>query len=178
MPGAGKSTAAKALVEKGWKRIVMGDVIRLETVKRGLEPDAKNTGLVMKELREKMGPAAVAELCMAAIEREGSGRVVVDGIRSMAEVHTFRKKAEVLLVAVEASQARRYKLLKERHRKDDPLTESMFLERDRRELAVGIGDAIALADKTISNQHKTPGSLAAEIEKIVGSWEKSGTDRA
>ncbi|WP_410968165.1 hypothetical protein, partial [Salmonella sp. SAL04281] len=82
----------------------------------------------MKELREKLGPSAVAELCIAEIEREGKSRIVVDGVRSMAEVDTFRKKAEVLLVAVHASQARRYELLKERGRKDDPLTESMFLE--------------------------------------------------
>ena len=44
MPGAGKSTAAKALVTSGWKRIVMGDVIREEVKRRGLVPDSKNTG--------------------------------------------------------------------------------------------------------------------------------------
>ena len=172
MPGAGKSTAAKALVEAGWKRVVMGDIIRGETIKRGLEPNSKNTGAVMKELREKGGQAAVAELCLSEIKKAGDKKTVVDGIRSTAEVELFKKEAEVLLVAVHASQKRRYELLKERGRSDDPLTEEMFLERDRRELAVGIGEAIALADEMISNQHKTPESLASEIEKVVKRWEK------
>lgn len=173
MPGAGKSTAAKALVQRGWKRVVMGDVIRAETVRRGLEPDAKNTGAVMKELREKNGPSAVAELCLAEIEKAGKSRVVVDGIRSMAEVDAFRKKADLLLVGVHASRARRFELLKERGRSDDPLTEEMFLQRDRRELGVGIGEAIALADEVISNQHRTSENLATEIEKIVERWERN-----
>jgi dephospho-CoA kinase len=172
MPGAGKSTAAKALVAEGWKRVVMGDIIRGETVKRGLEPNSKNTGAVMKDLRAKLGPAAVAELCLSEIKKTGNKKMVVDGIRSIAEVEHFRKEADVLLVAVHASQYRRYGLLKERGRSDDPLTEVMFLERDRRELEVGIGEAIALADEMISNQHKTPESLASEIQKVVERWEK------
>ena len=173
MPGAGKSTAAKALVAKGWKRVVMGDVIREETKRRGLEPDSKNTGEVMKQLRKEHGESAVADLCMAAIERTGSDRVVVDGIRSISEVETFRKKAEVVLVAVHASPERRFKLLRERGRSDDPMSREMFLERDQRELGVGIGNAIALADEVISNEHATPDRLAEEMAKVVDRWVKT-----
>jgi dephospho-CoA kinase len=171
MPGAGKSTAAQALVQKGWKRVVMGDVIRKEAKRRSLEPDSKNTGDVMRLLRKEHGEAAVADLCLKEIEKMGAKKVVVDGIRSMAEVAEFRKKAEVLLVAVHASPTRRFELLKERGRKDDPLTHEMFVERDRRELGVGIAEAIALADETISNQHTTPDRLAAEMARVVGRWE-------
>lgn len=175
MPGAGKSTAAQALVKKGWTRVVMGDVIRAETKRRGLDPTAKNTGEVMKLLRRERGDAAVADLCLETIAALKAEDVVVDGIRSMAEVEAFRKKAEVILVAVDASPARRFELLRERGRSDDPLTLEMFLERDRRELEVGIGRAIALADETISNQHATPEKLAAEIEKVVERWAKNAT---
>ena len=55
MPGAGKSTAAEALVKEGCTRVVMGDVIRAESKRRGLEPDARNTGEVMKLLRREKG---------------------------------------------------------------------------------------------------------------------------
>jgi dephospho-CoA kinase len=175
MPGAGKSTAAQALVKLGWTRVVMGDVIRAETERRGLEPDAKNTGEVMKLLRKEKGESAVADLCLETIAKTKADRVVVDGIRSMAEVETFRKNAAVLLVAVDASPGRRFELLKERGRKDDPLTYVMFLERDKRELGVGIGRAIALADETVSNQHTTPGKLATEIAEVVGRWERNVT---
>ncbi len=172
MPGAGKSTAAKALVKGGWERIVMGDVIRAETKRRGLEPDAKNTGEVMKSLRSERGEAAVAELSLETITKSGAERVVVDGIRSVAEVEAFRKKAEVLLVAVEASPSRRFELLRERGRRDDPLTREMFEERDLRELGVGIGEAIALADASISNESTTPEKLEGEMLKVVSGWVK------
>jgi dephospho-CoA kinase len=171
MPGAGKSTAARALADRGWKSVVMGDVIRAETKRRGLEPGAKNTGEVMKLLRKERGEAAVAELCLETIEKSGADRVVVDGIRSMAEVDAFRKKAKVLLVAVDASPDRRFELLKVRGRSDDPHTEDMFVARDQRELGVGIGESIALADETLSNQHTTPEELAAEMVRIVDQWD-------
>ena len=173
MPGAGKSTAAQGLVAKGWKLTVMGDVIREETKRRGLEPDEKNTGEVMKMLRKQHGEAAVAELCMKTMAEAGSDLVVVDGVRSMAEMETFRKTAKALLIAVHASPERRYALLKERRRKDDPLSYETFLKRDERELEIGIGRAIALADEVVSNQRSTPDSLAAQVLAIVESWTKS-----
>jgi dephospho-CoA kinase len=172
MPGAGKSTAAQALVRSGWKRVVMGDVIRAETKRRGLEPNAKNTGEVMKELRAEHGEAAVADLCLQEIARLGADRVVVDGIRSVAEVDAFRRRAEVMLIAVDASPARRYELLKERGRSDDPLTREMFDERDMRELGVGIGEAISLADATVSNERATTEQLEGEMAAAVDRWMK------
>lgn len=170
MPGAGKSTAAEALVSKGWKRVVMGDVVRAETKRRGMEPDSKNTGEVMKALRNERGEAAVAELCLETIRRMGSEKVVVDGIRSMPEVEAFRKSAKVILVAVHASPGRRLALLKERGRRDDPDSLDMFLARDRRELEVGIGKAIALADEVVSNEHSTPEGLSKDIVAVVRRW--------
>lgn len=170
MPGAGKSTAAQALFKEGWKRVVMGDVIREETKRRGLEPDAKNTGEVMKRLRSERGEAAVADLCLQAIAKAGAEKVVVDGIRSVAEVEAFRRKADVMLVAIDASPSRRFELLRERGRSDDPLTREMFEERDLRELGVGIGEAIALADVTISNERTTPEKLEREMLKVVTRW--------
>lgn len=176
MPGAGKSTATIGLVEKGWNLVVMGDVIREETRRRGLEPNATNTGEVMRLLRKERGQAAVADLCLEAIKESGASKVVVDGIRSMVEVETFRKEGPVLLVAILASPHRRFELLKERGRNDDPLTLEMFSERDRRELDVGIGDAIALADETVSNQRMTTGMLEAEVASLVERWESHVED--
>lgn len=173
MPGAGKSTAAQALVAAGWKRIVMGDVIRGETKRRGLEPDAKNTGDVMVQLRRERGDSAVADLCLEEIARRRLHRVVIDGIRSMAEVETFRRSAAVVLVAVHASPERRFALLRERGRRDDPLSKEMFLRRDQRELGVGIGNAIALADEVISNEHATPPKLSAEMVALVEHWARA-----
>ncbi|MDV3277206.1 MAG: AAA family ATPase [Nitrososphaerales archaeon] len=174
MPGAGKSTAAQALVGRGWKRVVMGDIIREETKRRGLVADEKNTGEVMKDLRRKRGEAAVAELCLELVERSKADRVVVDGIRSMAEVEVFRRSTEVLLLAVHASRKRRFALLKERRRSDDPQLYESFLKRDERELEVGISKAIALADEMISNEHTTPDKLSQTVVELVERWVEKG----
>jgi dephospho-CoA kinase len=170
MPGAGKSTAAEALVAKGWQRVVMGDVVREETRRRGLPEDAKHTGEVMRELRKQHGDAAVADLCLKSIRKSGFEKVVIDGIRSVAEVEAFRKAADVLLIAIQASESRRFSLLKGRGRGDDPDSYEMFRKRDERELEVGIGEAIALADEVVSNERSSPEALAAQTLKLVERW--------
>ena len=167
MPGAGKSTAAKALENIGMKRVVMGDVIREETKRRGLAVDEKNTGEVMREV---YGEGAVAELCLKSIGKAKPDLLVVDGIRSLAEVETFGRAGTVLLLAIHASRERRYSLLKERGRSDDPITYETFLKRDERELDVGIGGAIALADEVISNEHITPDALSGMAVRTAKSW--------
>src|SRR2546425_2797031 len=170
MPGAGKSTAAKALENFGMKRVVMGDVIREETKRRGLVADEKNTGEVMKDLRKKYGEGAVAELSLSSIGKAKPELLVVDGIRSLTEIEAFGRAGRVLLLAIHASRERRFSLLKERGRSDDPITYETFLKRDERELEVGIGRAIALADEVISNEHITPQTLSKMTVRTAKSW--------
>jgi dephospho-CoA kinase len=170
MPGAGKSTAAKALESRGFKRIVMGDVIREETRRRGLEPSEKDTAKVMLELREKYGPGAVAEVCLRLLGTMKEQAVVIDGIRSPAEVEVFARVGEVRLIAIHASRERRFKLLTERGRSDAPTSRGSFDERDKRELSIGVGDAVALADESLSNEHTTPEELGKKAVELVDSW--------
>jgi dephospho-CoA kinase len=170
MPGAGKSTAAKALEAHGFKRVVMGDVIREETRSRGLEPDEKNTAKVMLELREKYGPGAVAEVCLRSLRAMKEDVAVVDGVRSFAEVEVFARQGKVKLLAIHASRERRFKLLTERARSDAPATREGFDDRDRRELSVGVGNAVALADESISNEHSTPDELGRRAVELVEWW--------
>ena len=51
MPGSGKSVVVDTARELGYDIVVMGDVIRQETAKRGLELTPQNVGKVMLELR-------------------------------------------------------------------------------------------------------------------------------
>jgi dephospho-CoA kinase len=173
MPGAGKSTAASALEGLNLKKVVMGDVIREETRRRGLIPDSKNTGIVMQEIREKFGEGAIGELSLKSILQLKGDVVIVDGIRSIAEVDVFRKSADVILIAIHASRKRRFQLLKERRRNDDPINWEAFVSRDDRELNIGIGKAIALADEVISNEHITPDELGQKVVSIAKYWMKS-----
>lgn len=172
MPGAGKSTVARELGKSGLRIIAMGDMIREETRRRSLYPDDTNMGSVMRELREKFGAGAVAELCLRSIRSMQVDTVVVDGVRSMAEVELFRKNGEVRLLAIWASPKRRFELLRGRGRSDDPQTLNSFNVRDERELSIGIGAAIALADEVISNERITMERLGEEATKVVVEWMK------
>lgn len=148
----------------------MGDVIREETRRRGLEPNERNTGQVMLELREKYGFGAVAEVCIASLKGARDKVVIVDGVRSFAEVQVFAREGTVRVLAVHASRERRFKLLIERGRGDAPASREAFDERDRREISVGVGGAVALADEIISNEHIAPEELEAQAIRIVESW--------
>ena len=47
MPGSGKSVVVDTARELGYDIVVMGDVVRQETLKRGLELTPQNVGKVM-----------------------------------------------------------------------------------------------------------------------------------
>jgi len=152
MPGAGKGLVSNAARSRGIPVFVCGDVIREETERRGLEPSPENMGNVMLTLRREEGAAVVAERLVPRIESSGSDVVVVEGVRSTAEVDALRRRYSVATVAVHASPKTRYERLRERGRSDDSKSREEFVERDSRELSVGIGDVIALAEEMIINE--------------------------
>ena len=91
MPGAGKTTIAEALRAKGFDKITMGDAVRAEAARRKIEPTGENLGKLMLELREKNGPGAVAELIKNDIVKSKSDVVLLDRIRSLAELEVLKK---------------------------------------------------------------------------------------
>ena len=170
MPGAGKSTIASGLKTKGYTVINMGDAVRTEAKNRNLEPTGQNLGKLMLELREKNGQGAVAELIKPQIENSESDIVVIDGVRSNAELNVLRKFGTVKLLAVHASTDTRFDFLKTRGRSDDPKSKNNFDERDNRELGVGISNSIALADESISNNNLSKDELIDTAFKIIEGW--------
>lgn len=170
MPGAGKSTIASGLKTKGYTIINMGDAVRTEAKNRNLEPTGQNLGKLMLELREKNGQGAVAELIKPQIENSESDVVVIDGIRSNAELNVLRKFGTVKLLAVHASTDTRFDFLQKRGRSDDPKSKNNFNERDKRELGVGISNSIALADESISNNNLSKDELINTAFKIIEGW--------
>jgi dephospho-CoA kinase len=175
MPGAGKSTVAASLKEKGFSVIAMGDVIREEARQRHLDPSDTNLGNLMLKLRKDLGPGAIAHLILRKIEREevgttGMDNVVIDGIRGIAEVDILKRVGCVKLLAIHASTNMRFTHLKERARSDDPSVLQDFMSRDQRELTVGISEAIALADETLSNNDLTIDQLTEKAFTIIEKW--------
>ena len=154
MPGSGKSLVVEVARLEGYGVVVMGDVVREETEKRELELNPKNIGKVMLELRKNGGASVVADKCIPKIERKRSGKVIVDGIRSLNEVEAFKNHfPKFSLIAVHSSSEARFNRLHRRRRSDDPNGWELFHERDTRELSVGLGSAIAMAEYIIVNEN-------------------------
>ncbi|MCF2137262.1 MAG: AAA family ATPase [Candidatus Thorarchaeota archaeon] len=164
MPGAGKSEVARILHEEfKIPLIVMGDVIRSEVRSRGLEPTPLNTRKIMLELREMDGLGAVAKRCIPHINTLDAAEVVIEGCRSLAEVDVFKEFSDtVTIVCVHSAPMTRFTRLQSRGRKDSPPDFETFRERDMREISVGLGGVIALADIMIVNE----GSLDSLQENI------------
>jgi len=176
MPGAGKSVVVAVAKENGYAVVVMGDVVREEASKRGVEPTPENLGKIMLELRQKEGKGVIAKRCIPKIETAPSNKIIIDGIRSLIEVDKFKKHfPRFTLVAVHASPEVRFHRLFRRNRSDDPKEWEIFRQRDLRELSVGLGEAIAMSEHIIVNEgeYETAKRQTKEVfRKVEQRWTK------
>ncbi|MEM2282241.1 MAG: AAA family ATPase [Candidatus Hadarchaeales archaeon] len=164
-PGAGKTEVAKVAVRLGFSYLRMGDVVVEEVRRRGLEISEESVGRVASELR-KLGEAEVARRCIPSI-RQAEGPVVVDGIRSPAEVREFRREFNGFrLISVWSSQATRYQRISKRRREDDAAGWEEFLRKDEREMSWGLGEVIVLSDYLLVNEG-TVEELRGEAERCL-----------
>ena len=170
MPGAGKSTIVSKLEEIGFEKFTLGDGIRAEAKRRNIEPSGVNLGKLMLEVRAKNGPGAVAELIKDSILNSTQDIVIIDGVRSIAEIDVLKQIGDVKLLAIDASPETRFNFLSSRGRSDDPKTRENFQERDNREIGVGLDKSIEIADKTITNYNLTIDELVNSAKVIIESW--------
>jgi len=167
MPGAGKDTVKRTVQKLGLPVIVMGDEIRAEAKRKGLAITPENLGKIMLQMRKEDGPAAVAKRCIPKIKAMESSVIFIDGIRSLHEVEEFKKEfSDFRILAVHASPKTRFRRLLKRGRSDDPHSWKGFIERDRRELKVGLGNVIATADYMIINEG-TKRELEANLIRLL-----------
>jgi len=177
MPGAGKSEVAQVLRDAGFPVIVMGDIIREEIRSRGLEANSANTRLVMLDLREREGPAAVARRCLDGLKTITSETVVIEGCRSIAELEVFEQYAEaVTVLCIHSSPSTRFARLRQRARDDAPPEWSTFRERDLREISVGLGGIIALGDIMLINEGSIE-ALREAAKSICAGFQKNARSR-
>lgn len=170
MPGAGKSTVAKYLEEKNFYLINMGDIIREKAKEMELDLNDKNLGELMRNLRKEHGNEIVAKLILQKIKDLDQKFIVVDGIRSYDEYKVIKKLGFVKLLSIHASSDKRFDHIKSRDREDSPADHETFLQRDKREMDVGISNAIALSDESISNNNITISELRDQVQRIVDKW--------
>ncbi len=162
MPGAGKTAIARSIAEQlEVKLYTMGNAVRNAAKRAGISLDAKSMMEFAKDLRRKYGKAIVARLILDELHDSTDKIHVIDGIRSIDEIKEFKKCGSVIIVAVHASPRERFNRLKSRGRPDDPDSWDEFIERDMKELELGIGNVIALADVMIVNE-RTPLNIISQ----------------
>ena len=167
---AGKGEVAKHLETKGFLYHSLSDVIRDEIRSRGQEPVRENLIKTGNELRQKFGPAVLAQRILERVDDDKN--YVIDSIRNPAEVLAFRHAKHFRLILVEAPIDVRFERSVLRSRESDPITFEKFVELETRESA---GDETSqnliqvelLADETLHNDGSLD-RLYPKIDEMVG----------
>ncbi|MEM2944238.1 MAG: AAA family ATPase [Methanomassiliicoccales archaeon] len=161
MPGAGKEEFVKVSRELGYDVVRMGDVVRIEAVKKQIPLDDQGIGGFAHSERVRLGYDIWAKRTIPLIK---SKRTVIDGCRGEKELMVFKNAFDddAVVVAIHSSAKTRYERLRRRNRSDAPTNFEEFKERDSRELGWGLGNLIALADYMIVNE----GSLEEFKEQV------------
>lgn len=170
MPASGKGEAAVVAKELGYPVVNMGDVVREEVHRLGLEPTDENLGGTGTRLRKEEGLSAIARRCVTKLRALNGGVAVVDGVRNIEEVHLFKEEFgdDFLLIYVQSSTKDRLARISARGRADDRLMDEKRLRiRDDRELGWGMRESIKNADQTIVN-NGTINQLSKKVRKIIG----------
>src|SRR5580698_1913967 len=150
MPGSGKDELLEIARSIGLATLKMGDLVRDETRRRGLQLTNANVGRIASEEREKHGGGVWAQ---RALPKLTETRMLVDGCRSDSEVTVFRHNfGDLSVLGIFSSPEHRYDRMMKRGRGDDGADLQEFFDRDRRELKWGIGSAFALADGMLINE--------------------------
>jgi len=172
LPGSGKGEAANVAEEAGIPVVVMGDVIRAECRRRGLDP-AEHHGRIAGALREEEGDDAIASRTLPLLREaaaEGDGdTVLVDGLRSTVELERFREAFgdDFTLVAIRAPFELRAERLGNRGRDDSDSDLDALRERDAREAELGLGETLERADVEIDNTDSLS-AFRGRVREVLG----------
>jgi dephospho-CoA kinase len=168
MPLSGKTTVAELLEEKGYTVLDMGEVVRIEMEKRGIEPG--NEGEFVNSMRDEHGMDAIAKLSVPYLEEilDEKEKIVITGMRGWKEKERFEEETgeKIEVIAVWSSRETRKQRREERQREEDLMGEK-FQERDEREIDQGVGKLMALSDFLIKNENISLSELEKNVEKIA-----------
>ncbi len=179
----GKEAVASLLVEVGLIYFSLSDAVREEASRCGLsKPSRSDLQDLGNDLRRAYGREVLAQRTLARVRDSRAEHAVIDGIRNLYEIDSFRRNTCFLLVAVDAPLEIRFSRLRERQRPGDPETYEDFIEADSRDRGEGedesgqqVGDCIKNADFSIWNTGSLDDlktqvqSLLNQMRAVVGS---------
>ena len=169
MPLAGKTLVAEIMEnEEGFTVLDMGDVVRIEMEKRGI--DVENTGDFVNSMRDEHGMSAIAKLSAPYLDEiiDEKEKIVITGMRSWDEKQRFEEETgeSIEVIAVWTPRKERKKRREERQREEDMIGDE-FHERDLRELNNGVGKLLALSDHLIKNSEISKEELKKKVNNTV-----------
>jgi dephospho-CoA kinase len=145
----------------------LSDIVREEAAVRGLAPEREHLIRVGTELRERGGPAILAERLLPRL----GARDVVDSIRNPGEVAALRRVPGFVLLGVTAPEPVRFVRSRSRARPGDPATFEEFVARERQENSANpagqqLAATLALADHVIENDADLP-ALHRKVDALL-----------
>tara|TARA_Y100000588_G_C13784894_1_gene724065 strand:- start:120 stop:677 length:558 start_codon:yes stop_codon:yes gene_type:complete len=172
MPGSGKGEISKFAKENKIPVLSMGDMIRAESEKRGMEETPGNIGFVAVLLRQEFGEQILAERLVPHIEQLSNTLepiIMIEGMRGTAEAEIFQNKwkGKFSILAIKSDEEIRWQRIRLRGRGEDGSRDD-FVVRNLREKKWGLGDLIDNADYEINN-NSTLGDLKQRFQTWLSS---------
>jgi|TARA_B100001540_G_scaffold193606_1_gene170629 dephospho-CoA kinase len=129
---SGKTTVVEWLVENGYVSTSCSDSIRAHLRSQGIEINRENLIAGGRELRAAHGPGILAE--MLRDEHAKTSSLVIDSIRTPAEVEALQERPDFRLIEIRASREVRWQRLQSRGRSGDPTDWDTFVAQEESEL--------------------------------------------
>lgn len=171
----GKGVLVEHLTKKlGFVSFSLSSILHQELEKKKITKFTRETLQDMGDsLRQKHGDAVLAEKAIEYLQKQGSDRVVIEGIRNPGEVEFLKKNPNFVLIGVKASRAIRFKRLLKRAKPWDPKTYEDFVKVDRRDLGIGqdksgqqVGKCLNYCDFTLTNNKDTK-DLQRKVDTLM-----------
>src|SRR6185295_5745234 len=128
---SGKGEVGKFLQDRGFQFASLSDILRKELGRRHMTPTRDHLTRVGNELRQKYGPAVLAERILLTLGENQN--YAIDSFRNPGEVEAFRRRPDFMLWAITATPEARFKRIKARAREQDPITLATFKKVEVRE---------------------------------------------
>jgi len=166
---SGKGEVVKHLKTKGFEHYVYSDILKEIAKQRDIELTRENLQKLGNDIKKETRSLGI--LSKKMLKKIKTDKAVVDGIRNADEIRELRKKRDVYIIGINASQRLRYERIRKRNREGDPKTFSEFkrldnLENRGKTKGQEINKCLKMADFTIINNGSLE-QLHKEIGKIL-----------
>jgi len=168
--GAGKTTIADLLKEKGFEKTSLSDSLRDELNRRDVAINRDNLRNTGDELREEFGKGVLAE---KALEKIGNSddNWVIESVRLPQEAQAIQEKG--IMIGVTAPDKVRFErtAIRKRDQEEASMDFDAFVKKDLHDRGVGIDEALEICDYLLDNDG-TLDDLKARLEEILEKLKK------